>query len=362
MNKRKILALVMVVTLVSALVAACAAPAPAPAPTPAPAPAPAAPSEVITWKGQHDNPAAGPSYIWFEETCNAITEASGGRLVMKAFAAGGVVPDDKEFDAVNRRVLDFGFNASSLWRDKFPEATMFNAIFDGPSPMEFWLWYVHGEGTELINKMVEGYNVLVVPGYLSIGEVFIYSKVPLETVADYDGIKARLFGDEAEIFGQIGVRATAVPSGEVYESIQRGVLDAFQHANLNYDIQMGFYEIVDYAYISGLRQAADPSMIIFNTDSWAELPDDLKTLQIYMWQAAAIKYYADTTYLATEATSFWRDKGVTVKPVPQEILDELSGIAVEYYAKRRAEEPFFAEIYDSMMDYRDGLRGAFDRL
>ncbi len=281
---------------------------------------------------------------------------------MKTFPGGGIVPDDKEFDAVNRRVLDFAFNASSLWRDKFPQATMFNAILDGPSPMEFWLWYIHGDGTELINRMVEGYNVVIFPGFLSTGEVFIYSTVPLETVADYDGITARLFGDEAEIFGQIGVRAVAVPSGEVYESIQRGVIDAFQHSNLNYDIKMGFYEIVDYAYISGLRQAADAAMVFFNTDSWAELPDDLKTMVNYMFEAAAIRYYTDTSYKETEAAAFWRDKGVTVKPVPQEVLDKLSEIAKEYYATKRAEDPFFAEIYDSMMDYKDALRGTFDRL
>ena len=94
----------------------------------------------------------------------------------------------------------------------------------------------------------------------------------------YARLRMRLLGDEAVIFGKLGVAAVATPSPEIYEAMQRGVIDGFQHQNIGGDIRMGFQEIVDYVYMSPARQPTDMYILYVNKDAWAELPDDLKKI------------------------------------------------------------------------------------
>jgi TRAP-type mannitol/chloroaromatic compound transport system substrate-binding protein len=280
---------------------------------------------------------------------------------MKLHPGGAVVPEDEEFDATERGILDFGINSPGLWRDKFPAAGLFSTMIGGPSASELTFWYVAGGGLELINRMVEGHNVHMIYATYSTGEVFLYSTVPLNTVADLDGVKTRLFGDEAEILSILGMIPVAVSSPEVYESVQRGVIDAFQHASLANDWPLGFHEIVDYAYISGVRQASAPEVMEINNNSWAELPDDLKILVQDMLLGSALRHYAEATYEETQSAAKYIDAGVNVVPAPKEIVDAVLEEAEKFYAMRSAEDPFYGEVVQSLMDFKKAYETTFTR-
>ena len=59
-----------------------------------------APKKIV-WKSSGHGPASDPSQIYHDKLCNAITEATGGRLEVKPFVGGSIVPAYKEVDAVN---------------------------------------------------------------------------------------------------------------------------------------------------------------------------------------------------------------------------------------------------------------------
>ncbi|GAB1428402.1 hypothetical protein MASR2M17_18320 [Aminivibrio sp.] len=63
-----------------------------------------APKKIV-WKSSGHGPASDPSQIYHDKLCKAITEASGGRLEIKPFVGGSIVPAYKELDAVNDNVL-----------------------------------------------------------------------------------------------------------------------------------------------------------------------------------------------------------------------------------------------------------------
>ena len=63
-----------------------------------------APKKIV-WKSSGHGPASDPSQIYHDKLCNAITEATGGRLEVKPFVGGSIVPAYKEVDAVNDGVL-----------------------------------------------------------------------------------------------------------------------------------------------------------------------------------------------------------------------------------------------------------------
>jgi TRAP-type mannitol/chloroaromatic compound transport system substrate-binding protein len=69
-----------------------------------PAAAADAPKKIV-WKSSGHGPASDPSQVFHDELCKAITAASGGRLEIKPFVGGSIVPAYKELDAVHENVL-----------------------------------------------------------------------------------------------------------------------------------------------------------------------------------------------------------------------------------------------------------------
>ena len=65
-------------------------------------------AENIVWKSSGHGPASDPSQIFHDETCKAITKATAGRLTVKPFVGGSIVPVYKEVDAINDNVLQMG--------------------------------------------------------------------------------------------------------------------------------------------------------------------------------------------------------------------------------------------------------------
>ena len=46
----------------------------------------------IVWKSSGHGPASDPSQIFHDEACKTITKATGGRLTVKPFVGGSIVP------------------------------------------------------------------------------------------------------------------------------------------------------------------------------------------------------------------------------------------------------------------------------
>ena len=362
MIKKKMLALLMVIALITGLVAACAAPAPAPAPTPAPAPAPAQPAAVITWTGQGHGAAASEMYKSMERMSERATTNSGGQFVLKSNPAGAIVPAAKEFDGVNGGSLDYAMTAYTYWKDKFPAAGLFTFTVAGLSPVEQMLWHLQGDGNALSNEMIKGYNVYLIPGFIGSAEIFLSTSKPIKSLADIKGLKIRTAGDDGVLFARMGAAVVSLPSGEIYESMQRGVIDSFQCSSPAVDYSMSLQEVAKYIYLSGTRQPSEFHSYLINTDSWAKLPDDLKGFLQDTILAEAWRYYALITKMDSEAVQSYKDYGCNVAPIPKDVEDEIVRQAEIYYNEEAAKDAFFAKVLKSQRDFQKAIREAFPRL
>jgi TRAP-type mannitol/chloroaromatic compound transport system substrate-binding protein len=308
----------------------------------------------IVWKSSGHGPASDPSQIYHDKICNAITEATGGRLTVKPFVGGSIVPAYKELDAIDQNVLQMGYTCPMYNLDKWSSAGLISSRPGGLPGEALRTWFDFAGGADLMNKMMEGYNVMTFPGALSPlpEEVFFHSKVKLESLDDLKGLKARCMGDGGEILKRMGAATVIIPGGELYEAMQRGTIDAFEYSTLASNWNMHFNEVAPYVYLSPTRAPSDPQVIFVNKDAWAELPDDLKAIV----KAVVAKYTQDQhNYLVKEsitAVEKFKEAGNEVYKVPKDIEDALLAEADKFYAeKSKTEKPIFAEIYNSMKNF-----------
>jgi len=311
-------------------------------------------ADTIVWKSSGHGPATDPSQIYHDKLCEAITKASGGRLTIKAFVGGSVVPATKEIDAVDQGVLQMCYTCPMYNLDKWKAAGLISSRPGGLPGEALRTWFNYGGGAELMNKMMEGYNVITFPGALSPlpGEVFLHSKVAVKTPEDLKGLKMRCSGDGGEILANMGAAVVFLPGGELYEAMQRGTIDAFEYSTLASNWVMHFNEIADYVILSSCRAPSDPQCFYVNKQAWEKLPDDLKQLvqdEIDKWTQAQHEYLV---YKSIEALQEFKDYGCEVYKLPKEVEIAISEEAEKFYKEKAAKEsPIYAEILESMNNY-----------
>ena len=311
-------------------------------------------ADKIIWKSSSFGPASNYSQIYHDKACEAITQASGGRMEVKAFVGGSVVPETKELDAVIEGVIDLCYTCPMYNLDKWPAAGLISSRPGGLPGQILTQWFDYGGGYQLMNKMMEGYNAMTMAGFLSPepGEVFLHSKKKIETVADLKGLKIRTSGDGGEILARLGANSIFLPGGELYEAMQRGTIDAFEYAGLSTNWSMHFNEIADYVIISPVRAPSDPHVWFVNKDSWEALPDDLKVLVqnvLVRWSQEQQNFLCHNDL---DAIQSFRDAGCDVYNLPKEVENAISNEAEKFYNEKAAKEsPIFGEILDSMNAY-----------
>jgi len=319
---------------------------------------------VIKWISQDDNPNTNTTYLTLERICKAVDAASQGRFSIQPNPGGAIVPADTELEPVSSGVLQLAHNGPILWKPHLSASTIFSTSIAGPTALQYFFWYQVGDGFKLMQEMFDdgGFNVMPISASVELPETFLYTSFPINTVADLKGKKMRLLGDEAVIFGKLGVAAVATPSPEIYEAMQRGVIDGFQHQNIGGDIRMGFQEIVDYVYMSPARQPTDMYIMYVNKDAFAALPDDLKVILTEVGWAEGIKHFGLGSYELTQASPVWEAAGATIAPIPKEVEDAVVESALAFYDEQAAKDPFFKKTMESLRAWRDAYNKVLPKL
>ena len=81
--------------------------------------------KTITWTGQSCLPPGMPVSVGLQDLTERIKKASGGRLIWNAKPAGSVCPATKEWQAINKGVLDFAATGGSYMVPEIPLAAFF---------------------------------------------------------------------------------------------------------------------------------------------------------------------------------------------------------------------------------------------
>ena len=121
-----------------------------------------------------------------------------------------------------------------------------------------------------------GGGKLVIKEWASGNDFFFFSKEPLLTPEDFEGVKTRAFGTSISdwIIG-MGAEAQFVAFAEVYTALERGILGAGVTGG---DAGFGqrWYEVADY--LSGPLTSWPANDMVMNKDIWEGLPPDLQAI------------------------------------------------------------------------------------
>lgn len=308
---------------------------------------------------------AGTEYhLLWERTAKDLVSASQGTMEITVHPAGAVIPGTQEFDGVDKGLIDIGTTCTMYWVDKFGTvANLFTYQIAGLSPAEMFIWHMV-EGSAFLQEIIDagGYNVQFIGGIITTPEMFLAMAEPLKSLADLKGKKIRTAGDDGVCFSKMGVSVVFLPSAEIIDNMLKGIIDGCQISSPAMDYSYHSYEAVNHNYLSPVRQPCEWLPIMVNKKTWAALPDGLKVMLTEMGKAAAWNYYAHMSQADLVAVEAFREKGVTVEPIPKDIEDELVKQADILYAEYSAKDPAYKKVYDSIKTFQKTYRDTWPRM
>ena len=293
-----------------------------------------------------------PNFPIFQEGVERFAEnvkqMSNGRLSIKVYAGGELVPPLQTFDAVSQGTVDIGHGAAYYWSGKIPAAPFFTAVPFGMNAQGMNAWLYGGGGLELWREVYAKHNLVPFPMGNTGVQMGGWFNKKINSVDDLKGLKMRIPGLGGKVFAKAGGTPVLLAGGEIYTSLERGNIDATEWVGPFHDERLGLYRAAKYYYYPGWHEPGPVLELIVNKKSYDTLTDDLK--KIIEEAAASSSVWMLSQFEAKNLAALRKLKEehkVEVYPFPDDVIKALRGFTKEVLEEQSASDPEFKKVYDA---------------
>lgn len=292
--------------------------------------------------------------IGVENLADRIEKASNGRLKIKVFAGGELVPALEVLDAVSNGTVQMGHDSAYYHRGKAPAAQYFTTVPFGQTVHEINAWLYYGGGLELWRELyAEKFNVIPFPAGNTGVQMAGWFNKEINSVQDLQGLKMRIPGVGGEVMQRAGASQITVPASEIFTALQTGAIDAAEWVGPYNDIALGLHKAARYYYYPGWHEMGPMLQCTVNSDAWNSLPADLQEIVANVCQAINTDMMAEYTWgNAVALEQIKADPNVELKQLPDDVLRLLKQLSKEVIEEMAANDEWSARIKASFDDFQ----------
>ncbi len=282
-----------------------------------------------------------------------IETASNGRLKIKVYAAGELVPALEVFDTVSRGTVEMGHGAAYYWKGKSEATQFFTAIPFGMTVMEMNGWLYYGGGLELYRELYDGFNLIPFPAGNTGVQMGGWFNREINNIDDLQGLVMRIPGLGGAVLERAGGTPVTLPGGEIFTSLQTGAIDATEWVGPYNDMIMGLHDAARFYYYPGWQEPGPSLECIVNKEAWAALPRDLQA--IVELACAALNDQMTAEFSARNAeylAELEREPDVEIRRFPPDVLKQLKKYTDELVAELIDRDVAAKRIYESFSAYK----------
>ncbi len=308
-------------------------------------------AQSTTFRFQSAWPAKAIFHEFALDVCKSIEQATGGRVKIQMLPSGAVVPALQLIDAVSKGTIDGGHGVPGFW---FGRNTAFGLYGAGPN---FGLdsnqtlgWVEYGGGKQLYAEVLAAAKLDVVS--LLYGPVptepFGWFKKEVKTAADLKGLKYRTAGLAVDMMKEMGAAPVQLAPSDIVPSLERGVIDAAEFANITDDRILGFPDVAKNYYLQSYHMANNMFELSFHKPKYDALPADVKAaMDMAVLAANSQMAWKSMDRMSDDLNLLQTKDKVKVMRTPQPILNAQLDAWVKVTTARSAENPLFAKVVES---------------
>jgi len=304
---------------------------------------------ITTWPPGFQGLGTGAEYL-----AELIGKLSDGRLKVKVYGAGELVPALQVFDEVSSGSVQMGHGASYYWKGKLPAASFFSSVPFGLNAQEMNGWLLKGGGLELWQELYAPYNLIPMPAGNTDQQMAGWFNKEINSVEDLKGLKMRIPGLGGEVLKRAGGTPELIAGGEIFSALEMGRIDAAEFVGPYNDLAFGFYKAAKFYYYPGWQEPGTTLEAIINKDAFEALPADLQDVVKVACLTANADMLGEFTEKNSEALKVLVEKHqVQVKKLPQDVLDHLESISETLVEEQGQTNDLSKRIYASYKSFKD---------
>ena len=289
-----------------------------------------------------------------ENLATQVAEASNGRLKIKVYGGGEIVPPLEVFDAVSRGTVEMGHGASYYHKGKLDAAQFFTAIPFGMTNNELNGWMYYGGGLELYQELYAPFDLVPFPTGNTGVQMGGWFNREINSIDDLKGLKMRIPGLGGEVLRRAGGTPVTLPGAEIFTALQTGAIDATEWVGPYNDAAFGLHKAAKYYYYPGWQEPGPGLETIIHKAAWDSLPSDLQAIVRTSAQAITTDMAAEYTHgNALSLAQLQSDPNIEIRRFPDEVLRLLRSIAREVVEELMASDPASAKVGKAYFDFLD---------
>ena len=286
-----------------------------------------------------------------------ITAMSGGRLAIKVYAAGELVPALECFGAVANGTAQLGHDAAYYHTGKSEGCPFFTAFPFGFTAAEMDAWVKFGNGQKLWDELYAPFGIRAFHAGSTGTQMLGWFKREVRSLEDLKGLKFRAPGNQGRVLQKLGVTPVTLPGGEIFPALQSGAIDAAEWIGPYNDLALGFYQVCKYYYSPGYHEPGPNLQLMVNESAWRTLAPDLQAIVRTAAAAATRDMLAEYNARSGPALrALVKDHGVIVRPLPEDVLmacgEKSNEVLNEIYAGDTSPNHIVRRIIEDFLAFR----------
>jgi len=222
---------------------------------------------------------------------DVVSKASNGRIKITVYPAEQLGKASATLDLLKSGATDMAALSNPMFPTVFPLQNLQELAL---AVVPDWVTATKVRDELTLGGYLQGFDDLKFLGWNTLRPMYFWLKKKVVKAEDFNGLKLRTPNPvQLAPFQQFGVTTVAMPMGDVYMSLERGVIDGALNPPEN-AMANKWYEITKF----GLAQpiAYGSTSMVISKSKWDSLPADIRQIiekAVSEWRSQTTKYYQD---------------------------------------------------------------------
>ncbi|HKO89107.1 MAG TPA: TRAP transporter substrate-binding protein [Burkholderiales bacterium] len=281
-----------------------------------------------------------------------VAALTGNRFHIRVHGPDEIVPSLQVLDAVQNGTVECGHTASYYYVGKNPAFAFDTALPFGLNARQQNAWMYAGGGIQAMRGLFAEYGCVQFPAGNTGAQMGGWFRKEVKSLDDLKGLKFRIAGIAGQVLARLGAVPQQIAGPNIYQSLERGAIDAAEWVGPYDDEKLGFVKVAPYYYYPGFCEGSAQLSVLVNQKKWEELPAEYK---------AAVEAAATEAHVQMNAHYDARNPlalrklvaaGAKLRAFPPAVMSAAQQVAFDLYDELAQKSPQFKSIYVQWKQFR----------
>ncbi len=281
-----------------------------------------------------------------------VSDMTGGKFQISTHAAGELMPAFGVVDGVQNGTVEVAHTAPYYFFGKDPTFALGCAIPFGMNSRQMTAWMYEGNGLKLMREFYAQYSIVNFPCGNTGAQMGGWYRKPMESLNDVKGMKMRIGGFSGKVLERLGGVPQNIPAGEIYQSLEKGTIDAAEWIGPYDDLKLGLNKVAPFYHYPAWWEGGPQLDLFINAKAWEALSAEYKAIVEAAASYAHVDLQAKYDVKNPEALKQLVSAGSKLVQMPKDVMDAAFKSSMEIYSELNGSNPMWKKVYTDYATYR----------